>query len=232
MPDDFLQRLAARPAASPLAFDLRSRRCHVLDLSAANAALAGLDPADTARLAAFVEGEIGRAGADYGAGGWGEDRALYRLSPLFATADGGRRCIHLGIDLWCAAGTGVHAMLDGRVHSARDNATFGDYGPTLILEHEIDGRALYVLYGHLSRDTLAESPPGRRVAAGERLGRLGHAGENLGWPPHLHLQLVTELGGHRGDFPGVCTPAQAPAALARCPDPNLLLRIDALAARR
>jgi peptidoglycan LD-endopeptidase LytH len=60
--------------------------------------------------------------------------------------------------------------------------------------------------------------------------RLGGADENVGWPPHLHLQIIRDLEGRRGDYPGVCRVSEAPQWLARCPDPNLLLRIEALAA--
>ena len=70
-------------------------------------------------------------------GGYNEVRKLYKRSELFA---GGRdedshRNIHLGLDLWAPAGTSVMAVLEGRVHSFRNNAAFGDYGPTIILEH-------------------------------------------------------------------------------------------------
>jgi murein DD-endopeptidase MepM/ murein hydrolase activator NlpD len=223
--------LAELPAASPLAFALASRPCYRLDLSPGNAALQGFDPGITADFTAFIERQIADAGADYAAGGYAENRTLYAMSPVFSAANDGSeaRTLHLGVDLWLAAGSSVHAVLPGRVHSCQDNAAFGDYGPTLILEHTLDGHRFYTLYGHLARESMAQSPVGREVAAGDVLGWLGTPEVNVGWPPHLHFQIITDLLDFVGDYPGVCAPSQASQWLARCPDPNLLLRLPALA---
>ncbi len=222
--------LAALPAASPLAFPLASKPCYVLDLSADNPALGGFDPGVTPDFTAFIERQTVAAGAAYAAGGYGENRTLYAMSAVFSPQGDGSepRTLHLGVDLWLAAGNSVHAVLPGRVHSCQDNAAFGDYGPTLILEHDIDGRRFYTLYGHLARESLAESPVGRTVQAGDLLGWLGTPEVNVGWPPHLHFQIITDLLDYVGDYPGVCRPSEAARWLARCPDPNLLLRIPAL----
>lgn len=223
--------LAALPAASPLAFPLAGKPCHVLDLSADNPALGGFDPGVTPDFTAFIERQTVAAGAAYAAGGYGENRTLYAMSAVFSPQGGESepRTLHLGVDLWLAAGNSVHAVLPGRVHSCQDNAAFGDYGPTLILEHDIDGRRFYTLYGHLARESLAESPVGRTVQAGDLLGWLGTPEVNVGWPPHLHFQIITDLLDYVGDYPGVCRPSEASVWLVRCPDPNGLLRIPALA---
>lgn len=76
---------------------------------------------------------------------------MYRMSPVFRRPDGEFRSVHLAVDIWIAAGTPVQAVLPGIVHSARDNATFGDYGPTLVLEHRAGAQRFHKLYGHLSR---------------------------------------------------------------------------------
>jgi peptidoglycan LD-endopeptidase LytH len=225
--------LATLPSASPLAFALASRPCLALDLSAGNPDLHGFDPGNTALFSAFITQQITAAGADFAAGGYGENRSLYAMSPVFsAPADAGEsRSLHLGVDLWLNAGSSVHAVLPGRVHSCQNNAAFGDYGPTIVLEHEIQGRQFHTLYGHLALESLSASPVGRTVQAGDVLGWLGTPSVNVGWPPHLHFQIITELLGCSGDYPGVCKPSEAAQWLARCPDPNLLLRIPALAAK-
>lgn len=223
---DLLPRLAS---ASPLGFALDTRPCLALDLSAANPALRGLDPGDTAAFSAWIGKQIRQAGAGYAAGGYGEDRQLYRMSTHFGDPGADEtRTLHLGIDLWVEAGTSVHAVLPGVVHSTADNAHFGDYGPTVIVEHDIAGHRFHTLYGHLSADTLSGLHEGQALAAGERLGAVGAPPVNGRWPPHLHLQVIAELGSARGDYPGVCKPSEAAAWLARCPDPNRLLRIAAL----
>lgn len=212
---------------SPFDFALDTRRCLALDLGARNAALVDFDPARPQAARAWIEQSIAAAGADYAAGGYGEDRALYRSSPAFNTDDE-PRTVHLGMDLWVPAGAAVHAVLPGTVLSVRDNAGAGDYGPTVILEHALEGLHFYTLYGHLARRTLQVTRTGMKLEGGALLGWLGETAENGGWPPHLHFQIIADLEGRVGDYPGVCKRSEAAAWLARCPDPNLLLRIAAL----
>jgi peptidoglycan LD-endopeptidase LytH len=216
--------LSESPCASPLAFPLDSQPCCKLDLGAGNPALQGFDPGVTADFTAFIRQQMAAAGAGFAAGGYAENRTLYAMSPVFsAQADGSEaRTLHLGVDLWLAAGSSVHAVLPGRVHSCRDNTAFGDYA--------LQDCLFYTLYGHLARESLAASPVGRVLEAGELLGWLGTPEVNVGWPPHLHFQIITDLLGYVGDYPGVCRPSEAEQWLWRCPDPNLLLRIPALAA--
>jgi hypothetical protein len=66
------------------------------------------------------------------------------------------------------------------------------------------------------------------VPAGSVVGRIGSAEENGNWPPHLHFQLIAEIGDWRGDFPGVAPPSRRSRFLELCPDPNLILRIPGL----
>jgi hypothetical protein len=40
------------------------------------------------------------------------------------------------------------AALDGRVHSFQNNDSLGNYGPTIILEHQVEDLTFYTLYGH------------------------------------------------------------------------------------
>lgn len=224
----FNQLLARQLVASPLPFALNAERCVRLDLSDRNPALGRFDPGDTPVFTAFVQQEIERGGARYAAGGYGENRTLYEMSAVFKSADAEPRTLHLGIDLWLEAGAAIHAVLPGVVHSTQDNAAFGDYGPTLILQHDLDGERFFTLYGHLAQPTLARTQPGQRIECGELMGWLGTSSENVGWPPHLHFQVIRDLGGRHGDYPGVCRPSEAAEWLANCPDPNLLLRIRAL----
>lgn len=220
--------LETLPAGSPFPFDLASAPGLALDLSDHNPRLHGFDPADTAAFSHWVDEERRRAGAVYAVGGYGENRSLYRLSRHFDGDGQGARTLHLGVDLWLEAGTPVQALLPGVVHSTADNARFGDYGPTLILEHRIGGRVFHTLYGHLARRSLAQTRPGQAVVAEQLIGWLGTAEENLGWPPHLHVQIIEDLEGHQGDYPGVCRPDEAARFLANCPDPNHLLRLALL----
>jgi peptidoglycan LD-endopeptidase LytH len=131
--------------------------------------------------------------------------------------------VHLGIDIFAPYGTDVFAPLASRVHSSRINDNPGDYGPTIILEHQAGADKFYSLYGHLSRDSLKGLKPGAAYMAGERIASLGTRNENGGWPPHLHFQIILDLKGMSGDYPGVCKRSEQAHWLSICPDPRPLL---------
>lgn len=201
----------------------------LLDFSARNPDLTPeLDLTDTASFTAYVFGKLSEAGAAVGVGGYNEHRAIYHRSSHFGSDSAPPREIHLGIDFWMAAGTPVLAPLDGVVHSFQDNNRFGDYGPTIILEHATETAPLYSLYGHLSRNSLTGLYDGMPIKAGEQIAEIGPYPENGDWPPHLHFQLMTDMLGLRGDFPGVCSLADRARFLRICPDPNTLLQISGL----
>jgi 4-aminobutyrate aminotransferase-like enzyme len=69
--------------------------------------------------------------------------------------------------------------------------------------------------------------PGRHVAAGERIAWLGDATVNGGWPPHLHLQIIGDMLGREGEFPGVAAPSEREIWLSLCPDANLIAGVPA-----
>lgn len=150
-------------------------------------------------------------------GRYDEARVIYTHA-LF----GGRRTVHVGVDLGGPVGVAVHAFADGEVVHAGVNPAPGDYGPTLVTVHRLGEVELYALFGHLSRASLEASPPGRRFARGEVLGWLGDPSVNGGYPPHVHVQLAWERPA-TFDLPGAVAPEDREAALARYPDPRLVL---------
>ncbi|GAB4034816.1 peptidoglycan DD-metalloendopeptidase family protein [Spirosoma gilvum] len=212
-----------------LPFNFRKDPYLILDFSAANPNLDQLDLTDTAVFTDYVFGKLKAAGAQVGVGGYNEHRVIYRRSPHFNDAETEPREIHLGIDLWAEAGTPIFAPLAGIVHSFQDNAHFGDYGPTIILEHQATASpSRYSLYGHLTRQSLEGLYEGKVFNVGDKLGEIGPYPENGDWPPHLHFQLMTDMLGMKGDFPGVCSVADRVKFLAICPNPNVLLKIEGL----
>jgi murein DD-endopeptidase MepM/ murein hydrolase activator NlpD len=153
-------------------------------------------------------------------GGYLEDRSWYARSPLF----GKQRSIHLAVDVWAEEDTSVFAPISGTIHSFADNEGFGNYGPTLILEHNIEGQVFYTLYGHLSRKNIANWKKGASVQQGEQIGNLGMMIENGDWPAHLHIQIIKDLQGMEGDYPGVSSIDNVQFYQLNCPDPKFLLR--------
>jgi murein DD-endopeptidase MepM/ murein hydrolase activator NlpD len=194
-----------------------------LDFTEANASLRRVDLSDTASFDSFVFQQLHSAGKIYGYGGYLEKRDIYRRSEVFATAQEDFRNIHLGIDIWTATGSPIFAPLDGKVHSFQDNEGFGNYGPTIILEHQVEGKIFYSLYGHLRREDFQSLEVGQVLRAGEAFCRVGPYPENGDWPPHLHFQLIWDLGEHWGDYPGVAAEKDLAYYQHNCPDPAPLL---------
>jgi 4-aminobutyrate aminotransferase-like enzyme/Ser/Thr protein kinase RdoA (MazF antagonist) len=223
--------LAARTAsfAQVVNADLRGGPIGVLDLGVGSLDVPSLaEVGDLERFCRLVERQV--AGSAAGIGRYDEARLVY-ATDLFRHANNWEvenRTVHIGIDVFLPAGAQVRTPLAGRVHSCRNNAGAGDYGPTIVLEHAPEpGIRFFTLYGHLSEDSLDGLAPGRAFAAGDAIARLGDAGVNGGWPPHLHFQVITDLLGASGDFPGVAAPSERAVYLELCPDPNLILGIPA-----
>lgn len=197
------------------------------DFTASNTGLAFETIADTDKFTAWVNKKLAETGCRYGVGGYMEHRTLYARSGLFNEGAEPRR-LHLGMDIWAAAGTAVYAPLNGQIHSFNDNNNFGDYGPAIILEHNVNGLRLYSLYGHLKRDDLRGLKAGRQIVKGQKIGSFGNADENGHWPPHLHFQLIFDMEGNWGDYPGVCRYSEKDKFRLNIPDPNLILQFPGI----
>ena len=177
--------------------------------------------ADTGNFSKYIERQLHAAKALFGMGGYNEDRVLYKRSKLFDGEEA--RSLHLGVDIWGPEGTRVYAPLGGMIHSYAFNNNFGDYGATIILQHNLDTTNFYTLYGHLSLSDLSEMRKGKFITRGEVIGHFGSPEENGNWPPHLHFQIIQDIGFYEGDYPGVCSPSAAAKYLSNSPDPNLML---------
>ena len=225
---DLLRRHAA-DFAPVLPVDLNAANVAHLDFTAANPLLTPENLRDTTTFDHLVKAMLAEQHATIGVGGYLENRVIYRRSLHFGAAETPEaaalaRCLHLGVDVWLPAGTTVHAPLPARIHSLADNDNFGDYGPTVVLEHELEGTVFYSLYGHLSRHEWQALQPGQLLAAGEIFATVGPFPENGDWPPHLHFQLIADMGRCSGDFPGVARLAEWEKWTTLCPDPNLVLQ--------
>lgn len=211
--------------------DLGTAPLTVLDLGVGSLDLPRLDiVTDPATFDRWVTAHLLAAATPVGIGQYDEPRLVY-VTELFRHRSNWteeNRTVHLGIDLFMDPGAAVYAPLDGVVHSLANNAAAGDYGPTIILEHQpAEGVRFFTLYGHLSSASLDSKIAGQHVKAGEVIAWLGTIDENGGWPPHLHFQVMTDMLGKAGDFPGVAAPSERQVWLDFCPDPNVILGIPA-----
>ncbi len=225
--------LAANTAsfASVLGIDLHAEPVHVLDLSIGSALVHGDARQNEATpFAARVDDELREAGARVAVGRYDEPRLLY-ATPAFAGGDGTtseHRTVHIGLDLFAAAGTPVCAPMDGTVALIEHHDLPLDYGGLLILRHETDdGTPFFTLYGHLDPTSFEAVRAERRVTKGQQIATLGSAAVNGGWPPHLHLQVITDMLDERKNFPGVGTPTRRDVWRSVSPDPNLIVGLRA-----
>jgi murein DD-endopeptidase MepM/ murein hydrolase activator NlpD len=218
-------RLQFAPVVS---FKPGSDRLVPLDFTAANTELTADLLNDTGKFCDYIDQKLKVSGARYGIGGYNEHRTVYSRSPVFDAGKAGEepRRLHLGTDIWGPAGTAVIAPLEGTVHSFAFNNNFGDYGATIILSHVLAGITFYTLYGHLGLDSIRDLQEGKSIQKGEVFASLGIPEENGYWPPHLHFQLIKDLQGWKGDYPGVCKFSERELYLANCPDPDLILQVN------
>ncbi|MEO6489637.1 MAG: peptidoglycan DD-metalloendopeptidase family protein [Ferruginibacter sp.] len=220
-------------------FNEKKDRLVALDISKRNKILTKEIFNDTNLFSGYIDKLIADQKATYLIGGYNEERDMYKRSELFnknlvtfETSNDEPRSLHLGTDIWGLAGTKVYAPLGGMVHSFAFNNNHGDYGATIILQHQLDTRNFYTLYGHLSVNDIGNLREGLFISRGENFAHFGSPAENGDWPPHLHFQVIIDMSNYKGDFPGVCRVSEAEQWLNNSPDPDLVLKMDQFLVQR
>ncbi|RZK82465.1 MAG: peptidase M23 [Pedobacter sp.] len=203
-------------------FNAEVDKLFAFDLTENNTELTADIVGDTQIFSDWVAHKLSANNCRYGIGGYNEHRTIYGRSTHFDTNNEPRR-LHLGTDIWGAAGTPVYNFQDGIVHSFNFNDNFGDYGATVILKYNFQERDFHVLYGHLSLDSLNGLYEGETITAGKQFAAFGIPEENGYWPPHLHFQVILDMQGNKGDYPGVCRYSERADYLSNCLDPRFIL---------
>jgi murein DD-endopeptidase MepM/ murein hydrolase activator NlpD len=100
---------------------------------------------------------------------------------------------HTGIDFVCLGDLTIVAVLPGTVVVADDGPcsnTFASglrvFGCNVVVETTLDGRELFLRYGHLAQGSL-DVPTGEHVQAGAALGTEGASGFATG--AHVHFEV-------------------------------------------
>lgn len=95
---------------------------------------------------------------------------------------------HLGEDYVCISGgtlgKPVRTIAFGQVVFSGDGGK--GWGPVVVIKHQIDGRTLYSLYGHLQNIRIKKN---QSVSEGESIGEIGRVSP---WIPHLHFEIKTQ----------------------------------------
>jgi murein DD-endopeptidase MepM/ murein hydrolase activator NlpD len=223
---DLLEILRQTESAKVISNDIAYADYVALDLSVTNKNLATQKLATAKDYENYIQHYLENHKAKIAYGGYIEHRNLYQRSTVFKNNQSDERNIHIGLDLWINDSAPIYAALKGKIHSLQNNDALGDYGPTIILEHEIEGYTFHTLYGHLSLDSLIGKKEGDFVEKGEQIATLGLPPINGDYAPHLHFQIIIDMENKKGDYPGVCSSKTLAFYLQNCPDPNLLLKIN------
>ncbi len=207
--------------------DLVKDKKIVLDLSVGSLDL-GNNPnfEDAEKFDVLVDRLMHDADVEISIGKYNEVRPIYTSDAYLVTGNEGPqwRTIHVGVDVFMVAGTPVYAPLAGKIHSFNNNAADRDYGPTIILEHQVnDDLTFYTLYGHLGLKSLDGLSVGMSFETGQQIATIGPRPINGDWPPHLHFQIILDMLDKKGDFPAVAFPHEQAIWTSLCPNPNLLI---------
>ncbi len=194
-------------------FDAAKDKLLLMNFTASNTDLSDDILTDVQKFSNYIENLLQTHDCRYGIGGYNERRTIYTRSEVFNDYKNAvhkknevvePRTLHLGIDIWGKAGTPVSVPMGGVIHSFAFNEQYGDYGATIILQHQLETIVFHTLYGHLSLKDLNGLKPGKFISQGEVIGHFGEPNENGQWPPHLHFQIIKDTRVQKGDYPGVC----------------------------
>lgn len=209
-----------------LPFPPDTEHAFFIDLSVDSPLLKNFDYQDPYHFQNFIDLKLKTLNLKMALGGYLERRNLYQHHVLFVPENHeDERSIHLGIDVWMPAGTAIFSPLDAHVHSFNDNRGMGNYGPTIILKHQIsEDLSFFTLYGHLSREDLKTLEVGKKIKRGEVFAHFGSIEENGNWASHLHFQIILDMNGNYGDYPGVASDKMIEFEKTNCPNPNIILK--------
>lgn len=104
---------------------------------------------------------------------------------------------HLGIDIQnksdprvyaAASGTVVHTGLNGTGTDASVTKEKKGNGYYIVIEHNINGKIVYSMYGHLQAGSFKVGV-GQQVTVGQEIATMGNTGNSTG--PHLHFAIAS-----------------------------------------
>ncbi|MBC7654482.1 MAG: peptidoglycan DD-metalloendopeptidase family protein [Oligoflexus sp.] len=206
-------------------FDAETEYFTALDFTQSNTSINLEIITDTTLFCNYIDDLLKSKNAKFGIGGYMENRTVYARSEHFGNSNEEEpRRLHLGVDIWGAVNTPVYAFMNAKIHSFAFNNNFGDYGATIILEHELEGIAFYSLYGHLSLENIQNIAKGDEIKKGQQFCDFGNVEENGSWPPHLHFQLMCDMENNIGDYPGVGKLSEEQKWLDKISNPNIVLK--------
>ncbi len=217
--------------------DLRDGDVTVLDLSIGSALVQSSDLTALRLEPSTLAYHLSRIGGKVAIGRYGEVRTVVAAedgSKLTGDLPGERAALHLGIDLFAPPQTPVYAALAGIVHALSAGEAGHAPGATVLLRHATgDGTPFYTRYDGLASAEATALEVGKTVQAGAQIGAIAALPDGAAaagsWPPHLHLQIISDLLELDAAFPAAVVPSRSDVYCSLSLDPNLLLGIPARA---
>jgi 4-aminobutyrate aminotransferase-like enzyme/Ser/Thr protein kinase RdoA (MazF antagonist) len=182
------------------------------------------------KLAEAVSDELRRLGSTVGIGRYDEARftsAAYRSIGKDTPTDE-LASIHIGVDIYAAAGTPVRAPLPATVlRVTHGNAAQGS-GATVTLQHRCGKDATcFTIYRQLLAESVAGLTKGQRIEPGHVIGKVGASEPDAGKLAHLHFQLATDLLDKEEGPPDMVPVSYRDVWKGLSPSPNSLLGVAA-----
>ena len=134
--------------------DLKSEKLEVFDLSVASTDLGLPDEIDTVeKFTKRLFNQMRDNDARVGVGRYLEPRIIYANDDFVVPSENSpeRRSMHMAHDYFLLAGEPVFAPIAGTVHSFQDNTAELDYGPCIILEHQVLHRGQSITFYKIGR---------------------------------------------------------------------------------
>lgn len=173
---------------------------------------------DTKYMQQWTMNVLKETGKEWWIAGYLEDRSL-RLRGTHLIDDW--RIYHLGVDIIVPAETRVFSPLNGEIIERSVELWKAGYWGYLIVKHSIWGEIFYILYGHLSPESLSST---WTIRGGQEIGKIWSPEVNGDWTTHLHMQVLTEIWLKEWKSKGYCSVDDLPIIRNYCPDPSFLIR--------
>jgi hypothetical protein len=116
------------------------------------------------------------------------------------------RTVHVGLDINVPLGSALYSPYDALVAHTDYEVGEGNYGWMSILETNVGGQTLYLLFGHLAQTGRAAA--GALLQAGGLIGYVGDFHENGNYFHHTHLQMLTPEALDHWTFRALCRAGQ------------------------
>ena len=128
--------------------------------------------------------------------------------------------LHVGIDIGAPVGEPIHSFDKGVVYSLGVNAEDGSYGPTIIVEYELE-ESQFGLFAVTCRWNLSTWFTRYGCRRGPSYATVDDKSVNGGWEPHLHFQLSWEKP-EGNDIPG-CSKRRPGVGPRKVSNPRMVL---------